>query len=129
MNFKFLHQNLILSIFLLFSGCAYNTKKEPVVIPNPVVIDTLFFKDVDPIFEKSGCKDCHAATGGYKPTLADSRSIKAFASSKDSSKLFNAIKYEAGDGKNMPPSSSPYERMSDSDITKIVTWVRQGIKP
>jgi uncharacterized membrane protein len=124
MNFKFLHQNLILSIFLLFSGCAYNTKKEPVVIPNPVVIDTLFFKDVDPIFEKSGCKDCHAATGGYKPTLADSSSIKAFASS-DSLRLFKAIKYEAGDGKNMPPSG----KISETDINKIVTWVRQGIKP
>jgi hypothetical protein len=123
MNFKFLHQNLILSIFLLFSGCAYNTKKEPVVIPNPVVIDTLSFNDVDPIFDKSGCKGCHSG-GGTLPTLDNYNSIKAFASS-DSSKLFKAIKYEAGDGKNMPPSG----KISETDINKIVTWVRQGIKP
>ena len=123
MNFKFLYQYLIFSTFLLFSGCAYNTKKEPVVIPNPVVIDTLTFKDVDPIFEKSCYKDCHSG-GGTLPTLDNYNSIKAFASS-DSLRLFKAIKYEAGDGKNMPPSG----KISETDINKIVTWVRQGIKP
>ncbi len=82
------------------------------VIPNPVVIDTLSFEDVNLIFKNSGCIACHSG-GGTLPTL-----------DKYSSKLFKAIKHEAGDGKNMPPSG----KISETDIDKIVTWVRQGIK-
>jgi hypothetical protein len=115
---------LIFSVFIItmfWLGC--QSKKEAIAYPAPATCDTSTVKyssDIVPILQ-ANCYSCHSnanansSGGGYK--LEGHSNLLPYA---QFGSLVNAITRTV----NSMPKGSP--KMSDCNIAKIRTWVRNG---
>jgi cytochrome c5 len=111
-------------LVIALSSCAYNyqeKEKEIIIGPAPAcdTSKTYVFADVSPIFD-SKCKDCHEFGS---PALSDYASFKDYINT-NKSKFENAVNFV---GSNPMPKGGP--KLPDADICKIMTWIKQGVKP
>jgi len=111
--------------FVLFefmlSGCAYNKINE--VVPDSVTPVVYTYADVSSIFESQRCISCHKADASQDPLLEDFSTFKTYITD-NRVKFETAIKYE---GNKKMPQGGP--KMPDTQITKILGWIEQGMKP
>ena len=96
-----------------------------------------YAKDIWPLFDKAGCKNCHGKSGGLAidgPDALDKILEKKGASGKIAVKagdpaasyLLEKIKPNPSSGKIMPPNGTP---LTDDEVKKVEDWIKQGAKP
>lgn len=111
----------ILSVVIVFNACEYTTMHPPVEDPNvPVSFNT----DLQPLFEKQKCTDCHK-TGGTKPDLTAGNSYQSIMSGDmvvPGNAAASVFYQKIASGGSMSAYSS-------SELTgKTMNWINQGAK-
>ena len=120
---------LILSLFFFWTGCEYEyVKPVKVVTTTPIS----FSNEIVPIFT-ANCIGCHK-TGGTPPDFSATNAYQSIQTkaltdtlNHESSLLYQRITKTGtiGSAKGiMPPSG----KMPDSNISLILTWIKQGAK-
>lgn len=123
---------LALSAFF-FGSCVYNKKKTTIIPVDTTTkkwcdsVATVTYAEVEPIFQDENyqCISCHEG-GGSGPTFANYNDFKTYIQSNEET-FMRAINFENSDDlKNMPQG---LDKMPADKITKIKTWICQGMKP
>jgi hypothetical protein len=108
-------------ILTLAHACSYDKK----VIPCG---DKIYrYSDVEPYFNSYGCTSCHDGNT-YGPDLRDSTAIRKYISSSTNRTVFEGSIDFSGNPMPRIDAERTGEKMPDSCITSIKTWICQGMK-
>lgn len=117
---KIIFTTALISICLLLSFC----KDEPLPLPKK---DISYAADIKPMLIEHGCGNCH-----NQKTYAAKLSLDSFDSVKDAVVKETFFPQLSPQGGNvfaaMPPYTSEYVMMSDAEIEKIKSWIKQGFQ-
>jgi uncharacterized membrane protein len=133
-SFNFL--NSIFFALLLAVSCGgqhayYSASEGPVVVGSQL---TANFASIKSNIFQSKCLPCHVKGEEAEDVLLDDLSVVLTSSRKvvvvgkpEESKLITAIKRT--DSKQMPPSDSGIDRLTQQEISLIEEWIQKGAPP
>jgi hypothetical protein len=117
---KILSVAALTSLCLLLSCC----KKEVLPLPKK---DMTYAEDIKPMLIEHGCENCH-----NQKTYAAKLSLDSFDSAKSAvvkETFFPKLSPQGGNVfAAMPPYTSEYVMLSDVEIEKIKSWIKQGFQ-
>lgn len=111
---------------MLFTACEkdYNYIAPAVQLPQDVQVS---FKDeIQPIFNAGGCTAATCHGGANEPTLTPDQSYISVIDFVNVSNPETSVLYTDVNTGKMPEAPSP--KLSDTDIAKILLWIKQGAK-
>ena len=117
---KIIFPAALTSICLLLSCC----EDEPLPLPKR---DISYAEDIKPMFIEHGCESCHNPKNYSAKLSLDSFESAKAAVTKEI--FFSQLSPQRGSiYASMPPYTSQYVMLSDSEIEKIKSWIKQGFQ-